>query len=320
MTSLKIEELAYDNPLISILIVNFNGKKYLGEILDNCIKSIFNNDYENYEILFIDNGSIDDSVEHIKKLYGNDKRLRIIKLDKNCGTTGAKNIGVKLSKGELLYILNTDIYLRKETLKKMNEVMKNNPDVGILSCKLVRPNGQIQTEGESFYTNYSLLGTVLPSLNHRLYMQNIEKRNNLNIVDWISGGALMIRKHLFNKVGPYDENYFMYSEEVDLSYKVNKLGYKVACITDYETLHYHKLTSKNFSKWQSDLVSRNQLLFMTNNFTGKRLALGLGFYFIGIFNKLASSLIKLDKMELKRGLSKIHAFAYVKKPPIIPTG
>lgn len=315
-----IKENLKDDPLISVIVINFNGKKYIGEILDNCIRSIFNNSYRNFELLFIDNGSKDDSVEHIKKLFGGDKRLRIIELNKNYGTTGAKNFGVKLSKGELLYVLNTDIYLKKETLKKMSEVMKNNSDIGILSCKLVKPNGIVQSEGKSFYTNYSLLGTLYPTLFDGLYFKNIKKRGNLNIVDWITGGALMIRKNIFDILGPYDENYFMYSEEVDIAYKAKKIGYKVACINDYETLHFHKLTSKNFSKWQSDLVSRNQLLFLQKNFTGKRKAWGYGCYIIGIFNKILSSLINLDPNDLKRAISQARAFDYMKKPPIIPQG
>lgn len=305
----------FKSPLISILVINFNGSKYLGDILDNCIKSIFDNDYENFELLFIDNGSRDDSVEHIRNLFSYDERLKIVELKNNYGTTGAKNRGIKISSGELIYILNTDIYLKKETLKIMSKIMEQNPDIGILSCKLVRPDGEIQSEGESFYIRHSILGIVYPTFYRKLYLNNIKKRGNLNLVDWISGGALMIRKNLFDKLGPYDENYFMYSEEVDIAYKVKRMGYKVACITDYETIHYHKLTAKHYSRWQSDLVCRNQLLFMLKNYRGQKLAMGLGYYILGIAHNFLVSLLKLDEVELKRGFSRIRAFSYAKTPP-----
>jgi len=304
--------------LISIIIVNYNGRKYLGEILDDCIKSIIENDYENYEILFVDNGSKDDSIEHIKKNFSHEKRLKIIPLGDNYGTTGAKNRGIRLSKGELIYLLNTDIYLKKNTLKKMNKVMQDNKDIGILSCKLVGPDGKLQTQGESFYSNSSLLGVLYRSLYERVYLKNIKRRDNLNLVDWISGGALMIRSSLFEQIGEYDENYFMYSEEVELAYRVKKLGYKVACLSDYETIHYHKLTTRHYSRWQSDLVYRNMYLYMIKNFRGERLAFGLGCYILGIMHSFALSLIRLDEIELKNAYSKIRAFSYSKKPPKRP--
>ena len=87
-----------------LLIINFNGRKYLGEILDDCIRSILDNDYKKFEVLFIDNCSKDDSIDHIKNLFGYDKRVKIVRLNKNYGTTGAKNIGIKLSKGDFIYI------------------------------------------------------------------------------------------------------------------------------------------------------------------------------------------------------------------------
>ena len=80
-----------DHPLISVVLLNYNGKKYLGNILDNCIISILNSDYSNLELLFVDNGSNDDSIRHVKKKFCIDSRVKIISLQKNYGTAKGKN-------------------------------------------------------------------------------------------------------------------------------------------------------------------------------------------------------------------------------------
>ena len=105
-----------------------------------------------------------------------------------------------------------------------------------------------------------------------------------------------------------------------LSYKVKNLGYKIACINDYKTYHYHKLTAKHFSKWKDDLVHRNQLLFIKNNFSGKNYAVSLTMFLLSAVNYFFTSFIRRDQDKLKKGISKINAFSYIKKPPIIPKG
>jgi len=307
-----------DDPLISILVINFNGRKYIGQVLDDCIRSILESEYPKFEVLFLDNGSKDDSIEHINHMFGHDDRLKILDLGRNYGTAGAKNIGIEASKGELIYLLNTDIYLKKDNLRIMSDIMSKHSDIGILGCKLVSPSGELQTEGESFSNRLSLIGSIFPSLYKKTYMRRIKRRDNLNLVEWIVGGALMVRKNIAEYLDQYDEEYFMYSEEVDLAYKVRKLGYEIACINDHETIHYGKHTTKHFSGWQRDLEARNQLLFILKNFEKSELALSLSYLIVSIFFDFIISLVKFDELEYKKGLSKIRAFSYINKPPIVP--
>jgi len=312
------EKIIGDNPLVSVLVVNYNGKKYLGKILDDCISSVLTNDYKNFEIIFIDNGSSDSSVEHVKSLFGYDKRFKILALNKNYGTTGAKNRGIKYSNGEYIILLNTDIEFKRDTISKMIDVMEERRDIGIISCKLVSSNGNLQSEGESFSNVLSFIGSVYPELSRKIQRLKIVKEGNKNIVDWIPGAALMIRRNLIKKLNFYDEDYFMYSEEVDLAYRVIKSGNKIVCLNDCEVIHYGKLTSKHYSSWQRDLEARNQLLFVIKNFSNRQLALKILYYVMGIFSHFLISFIKNDELEWKIGLSKIKAFSYMRKPAQIP--
>jgi GT2 family glycosyltransferase len=308
------------SPSVSVAVINFNGKKYLDEVFDNCIESILNNDYENFEVLIVDNGSTDGSVAHIKNKFGSNNKIRIIALEKNLGTEGAKNVGVKEGKGQYILLLNNDIFLKKETLSKMVNVLEKNSDIGILGCKLVTPEGEIQTEGEFLSNKISLLSIIHPKLLKRINNAKItkSKKSALNYVDYVIGAAFMFKKSLLMKLNLFDEYYFMYSGEVDIGHRVHKAGYKIACLNNYEIIHYGKLTSKHYSDWRRNLVSRNLLLFLKKNYSNIQLAYVLLLYVMRIPIHFFNSLFKFDELEWKTSLSYIKAFWYIRKPAIVP--
>ncbi len=304
--------------LVSIIVINFNGKKYLGNVLDDCISSILNNEYFNFEVLFIDNGSSDGSVEHIKHSFGHDDRIRIISLGKNHGTAKAKNEGIKASKGDIILLLNNDVILKKETLTEMVKVMKINPDIGILGCKLISPSGETQSEGESFSCFTSLLNIMYFSLWKRKNETKTNKLGNLNMVEWVIGAAIMVRRNMITKLSLYDEDYFMYCEEEDLAYRAQKAGYKVACLTTCEVIHYEDATARHFSAWQRDLRARNDLLFIFKNYSQSKLARALLLCILKIFYLWVYNFVTFDKFGLREVSSNFKAFRYIKqyvKPP-----
>lgn len=300
-------------PLVSIVVINFNGKKYLGNILDDCVSSILNSEYHSFEVLFVDNGSSDGSVEHIKGLFRSDDRIRIISLDRNYGTTKAKNEGIKASKGDMILILNNDVILKKETLTELVEVIKSDPAMGIIGPKLISPSGEIQSEGESFSELLSLLNVICPSLWERNNKIETKKLGDLNMVDWMIGAALMVRRDMIIKLNLYDTDYFMYAEETDLAYRAREAGYKVACLTTCEAIHYGNATARHFSAWKSDLLARNELLFIQKNYSKTKLARALLLFTLRIFRYLVHSSVTFNGFELKTALSRIKAFWYIKK-------
>lgn len=308
-------------PIVSNIVINFNGRKYLGDVFDTCIDSILHNDYENFEVIIVDNNSSDNSINHIKEHFGHDSRIKIVALERNLGTTGAKNAGIKASEGKYVFLLNNDLYLKQETLSRMVNVLEDNPDIGILGCKLVYPNGKTQSTGELFSVKDSLLSAIYPTLFRRKKDYAIAKSSQgaLNYIDYVIGAALMIRKALVEKISCYDEDYFMYTEEVDLAYRVKRVGYNVACLTDYEVVHYENATAKHFSSWRRDLLSRNQLLFIKKNFYGIKLASALMLNLIRIPIHFFYSILTRDKYPWEVAVSHIKAYRYVKQPAKRPS-
>ena len=177
------------------------------QVLGHEVLCVLGSDFYNFELIIVDNGSSDGSVEHLKSRFGHDSRLKIIALEENLGTTGGKNIGIKSSKGKYVFVLNNDLYLKKQTLTKMIKIMEENEDIGILSCKLITPKGELQSEGEFFTYKHSLLKAVTPTLLEKVNKNKIIKNrvDGLNHVDWMVGAALMLKKDLIIKLNLYDE-------------------------------------------------------------------------------------------------------------------
>lgn len=307
------------NPLVSIVIINYNGLKYLPNILIECLASILTNSYQNLEILFIDNGSTDNSINFIKNHFNNDRRIKIISLYKNYGTSKAKNIGIMRSKGELILFLNNDIILEKDTLKKMVYTMFNRPELGILGCKLILPSKAIQSEGELFPKFSTLnLSKKHPQVWRRKNIQNIKKGEYLNIVDWVIGAVVLIKKETLLLLKSYDEDYYMLFEELDFAYRAKKAGYEVACMTNSSAIHYYEMTAKHFSEWKRKLYARNALLFIYKNYSNILFIRAITIYFISIFIKFLWGLIILNKYYINNGILLIKAFRYIKEPVCSP--
>jgi GT2 family glycosyltransferase len=198
----------------------------------------------------------------------------------------------------------------------MIDVLEKNPNIGILSARLVTPKGELQTEGNFFSYKTSLLGAVYPSLLDKQQSKKISENRvgKLNIIDWMTGAALMLRKDIVISVKMYDEDYFMYSEEVDLAYRVKQSGYKVACMNDYEIIHFGNVTASHFNDWRRNLMARNILLYFFKNFHGQKLALSLFNFVLSTLMRFVISIIRLDELEWKIAISQIKAFQYVNEP------
>ena len=114
-------------PQVSIIILNYNGIKFV----ERCLKSVLNTDYPLFEVIFVDNGSTDGSPELVQKLFGEDKRLRIILNKENLGFTGGNNVGIKMSKGEYIVLLNNDTEVPSDWLRQLVLVMEKRRDIGM---------------------------------------------------------------------------------------------------------------------------------------------------------------------------------------------
>jgi O-antigen biosynthesis protein len=237
---------------ISVIIVNYNVK----ELLEQCIISILSASKNlKTEIIVVDNNSFDGSVEHIKKKFNDVSSLKIIASPINLGFAKANNLGAREAKGEYLLILNPDTVLQEDTLEKSLDFYKNTAGTGALTCKLILPNGRLDLAcRRSFPTPavavYRILGLsrLFPkSKTFGKYNLTYLDENSTYEVDAIVGAFMLIKKDIYDKMNGFDEEYFMYGEDLDLCYRIKKAGYKIYYYPQTSIIHYKGESTKKSS-------------------------------------------------------------------------
>lgn len=213
---------------LSIIILSYNTKK----LLDSCLSSIFSNKNDlNFEVIVVDNGSKDKSVEFIKKNY---PQVVLIQNKENLGYSAANNLGVKKAQGEFVLLLNSDTELIGDSLRSMVEFAKDHKNIGILGPKIVNPDRSPQKSVGSFYS----LGNIILAMfgGERLGFGR-RSPDKFCFVDWVSGACLLTKKDVFEEIGLLDEKLFMYMEEVEFCFRARKKGFLTAYLPKALIMH-----------------------------------------------------------------------------------
>ncbi len=234
--------------LISIVIVNY---KVPGCMRD-AIRSVQDADLaEQTELVVVDNASGDNSRELITAEF---KNVKWIQLKNNVGFGKACNIGVQSSDGKYVLLLNPDTVIAKDTLKVAVDFMRSHPQAGLMGPKILNQDGSLQascrrgfvTPLVAFYY-FTGLSRLFPKSRHfARYHLTYMNENESAVVDAVSGSFMFIRRSLFDKLRGFDEQFFMYGEDIDLCWRVREMGYKV---------WYHPLTQIIHRKGQSSARS-----------------------------------------------------------------
>jgi len=233
--------------MVSIIIVNYNQKN----LLNVCVKGILKVAPKiDYEIIVVDNASTDGSDAIIDKLKTKSQKLKVILNKKNLGFAGGCNVGIKESKGDYILILNPDIVVLENSIEKLYQFMEKNKNVGIAGPKLLNPDKSIQSSCYRFPSWYIpiLRRTFLGGLSWAkkkldYYLMNDFDHQGGKGVDWLLGAALMIRKSMLDKIGLFDERFFLYFEDIDLCRRAKKSGWQVYYYPFSEMFHYYQRTS-----------------------------------------------------------------------------
>ena len=203
--------------LFSVIIINYKTP----ELTAQCIRSLFNLlSPENREIIVIDNNSNDDSVTKLQVEFG--QKIKILANRKNLGFAGANNQGAALAQGDFLLFLNSDTIVKEDIFSSALKIFNANNKLGILSPNLLRENGQPQKMAYNYFPTFWRLITRKSKQEMK-----IPKAARLLKVDWVSGCALIIKRDLFNQLGGWDDNFFLYFEDVDLCKRAKQAGYQV---------------------------------------------------------------------------------------------
>jgi GT2 family glycosyltransferase len=233
---------------LSIIIINFNT----ADSTLKCLKSLEIIETLCHEVIVVDNNSDDNSVQIINERFSS---ITTIQNEENEGFGRANNLGFKSSSGEYLLLLNSDIIIESGSLEKCLEILRSNPSVGVLGCKLLNEDGSIQNS--RYYHAGDFEGILKDNLlyNKLLYKKPTELKA-------VMGAFMLIPRHVFEKVGGFDPDFFMYAEEIELCHRIRMAGYKVQYTDEVKAIHRHGGSSEG-SNWsrKQNLLS-NALLYL----------------------------------------------------------
>lgn len=225
------------NPNISIIIVNYKS----WEPLSLCLNSIVEIDQNlfSFEVIVVDNYS-DDTI--LKTFVNKYPSFQFIENTANNGFSNACNLGAQKAKGSYLFFLNPDTIINKEALATLLKLAKENPMYGIVSCNIINAKGSINKENKPFPSFLTLFG-LTKIIYKAFYSKHLKERFNSSkrvvFPDWVTGSAIFISKEWFDKIGGWDEDFWMYFEDVDLCKKVCNRGGLVALTRDAKIIHRH---------------------------------------------------------------------------------
>jgi GT2 family glycosyltransferase len=217
---------------LSIIIVNFNTKEFLKKCLESIYQYI---DISTYEIIVVDNGSIDGSAKMVKEEF---PKVKLIENSKNLGFAKAVNQGIRKAKGEYIFLLNPDTEIKRGTLKKLIEFAGKNPDAGVIGAKLLNPNSSIQSSVYHFPTIWRAIKEFWFG-QRGAYEKYAPAGMEPVEVDAVTGAAMLIPRKTIEKIGLFDERYFMYFEDLDYCRRVKKAGLKVYYLPEARIIHHH---------------------------------------------------------------------------------
>jgi O-antigen biosynthesis protein len=234
---------------LSIIIVSFNTKDYLRKCLDSVSAS---NGIELCEVIVVDNCSVDGSPEMVESTF---PRVKLIKPRSNLGFARANNMGAKNAHGRYLLFLNPDTVVSSDTFISMIEFMDQKPKAGAANCLLLNEDGSIQLLANRQMPSFLTLLLESLGINRRFPNNPINRkytiaswdRSDSRKIEVISGAFFFIRSELFTRLGGFDERYFMYVEDFELSHRIQNSGYEIWFNPSTKILHYGGKSSSNHS-------------------------------------------------------------------------
>lgn len=300
---------------ISIIIVNYNVKHFLEHCLLSVFRALPNIDAE---VFVVDNQSSDGSVEMVRNKFPD---VKLIANTNNVGFARANNQAVKQAQGAYILYLNPDTIVAEDCFEKCLDYMDNNPDVGCLGPKLIDGKGIFLPESKrgfpsawvAFCKISGLSSLFKNSKRFNQYHLGFLPENEINEVDVLVGCFMLCPKKVIDRVGSFDETYFMYGEDIDLSYQINKGGYKNIYFPETTVIHYKGESTKKGSLNYVKMFYKAMIIFAKKNFAGGQKGLyvfliTLAIYFraiIAFFRRLFTilSLPILDSIMLLASLS-----------------
>lgn len=250
-------------PKISIIIVSYNNADLLRKTILSLIEKIT---VPSIEIIVVDNASTENNVMILESEFPN---IKLIKNDSNLGFGKACNLGAKIAAGLYLLFVNSDILLTGNPLPEMIRIYEENNKTGSVGVQLHNPDGTKQPSGFRFpglFMRFLQL-SGLKDLILRIFPSVRVNNDKIFEVPFVSGAFLLILKTLFDELGGFDERYFMYLEDADLCFQINKSGKKNYILNINNVIHLNENHENSSSAFVFYHLNKGQLLFYQKNFS-----------------------------------------------------
>jgi hypothetical protein len=244
---------------MSIVLVCWNNKAYL----DPCLKSLYEGGLKSsFDVIVVDNGSTDGSQQMLAEKY---PQVKLIQNAGNVGLGKASNQGIEATNGRHVLLLNNDTLVNGPALDVLVEYLDAHPEVGATAGKLLNPDG-------SFQSGFAPFSTLLEEF---LIVTHIGERvwpgypshgdaNEIKATGWMSSACLLVRRAALDQIGLLDESYFIYGDEADLQYRLNKAGWKVVFLPNSSIIHFG---GRSMDRWKRrKMVYRGKMMFYKKNY------------------------------------------------------
>lgn len=278
---------------LSVVIVNYNVKHFIEQCLFSVLKAS-----ENIacEVFVVDNNSVDGSVTLIQEKF---PQVNLIVNKTNTGFSVANNQALKIAKGEYVLLLNPDTVVQEDTFSKILAFMDVHPEAGGLGVKMLDGQGNFAPESKrglptpevAFYKMFGFARFFPKSKRFGKYHLSYLSENELSEIDVMSGAFMLIRKTVLDKIGFLDETFFMYGEDIDLSYRIKKAGYKNYYFPDTQIIHYKGESTKRSSLNYVVIFYKAMAIFSNKHFSGSNAFWFNALIHLAIFLKASLALL-----------------------------
>lgn len=278
---------------LSVVIVNYNVKHFIEQCLFSVLKAS-----ENIacEVFVVDNNSVDGSVTLIQEKF---PQVNLIVNKTNTGFSVANNQALKIAKGEYVLLLNPDTVVQEDTFSKILAFMDVHPEAGGLGVKMLDGQGNFAPESKrglptpevAFYKMFGFARLFPKSKRFGKYHLSYLSEDELSEIDVMSGAFMLIRKTVLDKIGFLDETFFMYGEDIDLSYRIKKAGYKNYYFPDTQIIHYKGESTKRSSLNYVVIFYKAMAIFSNKHFSGSNAFWFNALIHLAIFLKASLALL-----------------------------
>ncbi|HLA69653.1 MAG TPA: glycosyltransferase family 2 protein [Bacteroidota bacterium] len=237
----------------AVIIVNLNGMDHI----ETCLGSLFRQTYSDCEVILVDNGSTDGSLDFVRRNF---PKVKVLRLEKNTGFAFATNRGIVQTSSPYIALLNNDIELEAKWLQNMVDVLKNHPQAGATACKMLNffDRGIIDAAGD----------VLTRAITAEARGHGEQDFGQYDMADYVFGpcaGAAVYRREVFDQIGFFDERFFAFYEDIDLDFRMQSGGWKVMYVPSAVCFHKRGATVRTMQRMAVKLHVRNSILFVLKN-------------------------------------------------------